>query len=410
MLQLTAVQKILSDLDETQAEREKQYKYFHQHPELSMKEDHTAQTIIDILSKAGIETKRVGKTGVVAEIKNGEGPVVVMRADIDALPIKENSGKDYTSTVSTQDENGKTVGVSHACGHDFHISSLLGALKAFNEHKDAWKGTYIGVFQPGEETAQGAKDLVKNGITSMIAKPDVYLGQHVLGAIPAGTVGIRPGAFLTTAASIRVHIFGKGSHGSMPELSVDPVIVASSIVLKLQTIVSRELAAKDYAIVTVGALNAGSKSNIIPDDAELLINTRTYSEDTQKFVHNAIERIVRGECELARCPKEPEFTYYDRYPLTNNDQNASLRVRKAFDEYFGEDSVDISRASASEDFSIVANAFKTPYAYWGLGGFADMQNAPGNHNPAFAPDLQPTLNRGLEAAVVAACAWLASEK
>lgn len=410
MLQLTAVQKILSDLDETQREREKQYKYFHQHPELSMKEDHTAQTIIDILSKAGIETKRVGKTGVVAEIKNGEGPVVAMRADIDALPIKENSGKDYTSTVSKQDENGKMVGVSHACGHDFHISSLLGALKAFNEHKDAWRGTYIGVFQPGEETAQGAKDLVENGIMSMIAKPDVYLGQHVLGTIPAGTVGIRSGAFLTTAASIRVHIFGKGSHGSMPELSVDPVVVASSIVLKLQTIVSRELAAKDYAIVTVGALNAGSKSNIIPDDAELLINTRTYSEDTQKFVHNAIERIVRGECELARCPKEPEFTYYDRYPLTNNDQNASLRVRKAFDEYFGEDSVDISRASASEDFSIVANAFKTPYAYWGLGGFADMQNAPGNHNPAFAPDLQPTLNRGLEAAVVAACAWLTSEK
>ena len=409
MLQLTAVQKILSDLDETQAEREKQYKYFHQHPELSMKEDHTAQTIIDILSKAGIETKRVGKTGVVAEIKNGEGPVVAMRADIDALPIKENSGKDYNSTVSTQDENGKTVGVSHACGHDFHISSLLGALKAFNKHKDAWRGTYIGVFQPGEETAQGAKSLVENGITRIIPKPDVYLGQHVLGAIPAGTVGIRSGAFLTTAASIRVHIFGKGSHGSMPELSVDPVIVASSIVLKLQTIVSRELAAKDYAIVTVGAINAGSKSNIIPDDAELLINTRTYSEDTQKFVHSAIERIVRGECELARCPKKPEFTYYDRYPLTNNDQNSSLRVRKAFDEYFGEDSVNISRASASEDFSIVANAFNTPYAYWGLGGFEDMKNAPGNHNPAFAPDLQPTLNRGLESAVVAACAWLACD-
>ncbi|EPI59899.1 amidohydrolase [Gardnerella vaginalis JCP8066] len=409
MLQLTAVQKILSDLDETQAERERQYKYFHQHPELSMKENHTAQTIIDILSKAGIETKRVGKTGVVAEIKNGEGPVVAMRADIDALPIKENSGKDYNSTVSTQDENGKTVGVSHACGHDFHISSLLGALKAFNKHKDAWRGTYIGVFQPGEETAQGAKSLVENGITRIIPKPDVYLGQHVLGAIPAGTVGIRSGAFLTTAASIRVHIFGKGSHGSMPELSVDPVIVASSIVLKLQTIVSRELAAKDYAIVTVGAINAGSKSNIIPDDAELLINTRTYSEDTQKFVHSAIERIVRGECELARCPKKPEFTYYDRYPLTNNDQNSSLRVRKAFDEYFGEDSVNISRASASEDFSIVANAFNTPYAYWGLGGFEDMKNAPGNHNPAFAPDLQPTLNRGLESAVVAACAWLACD-
>ena len=409
MLQIKSVKQILSNIKETQADREKQYKYLHQHPELSMQETHTAQAIIDILTKDGIEAKRVGKTGVVAIIKNGEGPIVAMRADIDALPVTENSGKDYASTVTTQDENGKTVGVSHACGHDFHIASLLGSLQAFNNHKEAWHGTYIGVFQPGEETAQGAKSLVENGITRIIPKPDVYLGQHVLGTIPAGTVGIRSGAFLTTAASIRVHIFGKGSHGSMPELSVDPVVVASSIVLKLQTIVSRELAAKDYAIVTVGALNAGSKSNIIPDDAELLINTRTYSEDTQKFVHNAIERIVRGECELARCPKKPEFTYYDRYPLTNNDKNASLRVRKAFDEYFGEDSVNISRASASEDFSIVANAFNTPYAYWGLGGFEDMKNAPGNHNPAFAPDLQPTLNRGLESAVVAACAWLACD-
>lgn len=409
MLQIKSVKQILSNIKETQADREKQYKYLHQHPELSMQETHTAQAIIDILTKDGIEAKRVGKTGVVAIIKNGEGPIVAMRADIDALPVTENSGKDYASTVTTQDENGKTVGVSHACGHDFHISSLLGALKAFNKHKDAWRGTYIGVFQPGEETAQGAKSLVENGITRIIPKPDVYLGQHVLAAIPAGTVGIKSGAFLTTASSIRVHIFGKVSHGSMPELSVDPVVLASSIVLKLQTIVSREVAAKDYTIVTVGAINAGSKSNIIPDNAELLINTRTYSEDTQKFVHSAIERIVRGECNLARCPKEPEFTYYDHYPLTNNDEASVYRVREAFDEYFGENSVQISKQSASEDFSIVANALNTPYAYWGLGGFEDMKNAPGNHNPAFAPDLQPTLNRGLESAVVAACAWLACD-
>lgn len=157
MLQIKSVKQILSNIKETQADREKKYKYLHQHPELSMQETHTAQEIIDILTKDGIETKRVGKTGVVAEIKNGKGPIVAMRADIDALPVTENSGKDYASTVTTQDENGKTVGVSHACGHDFHIASLLGALQAFNNHKEAWHGTYIGVFQPGEETAKAQK-------------------------------------------------------------------------------------------------------------------------------------------------------------------------------------------------------------------------------------------------------------
>lgn len=408
-MSLTAVQQILADMEQTQAEREEEYKYFHQHPELSMQENHTAQTIVNALNKAQIASKRIGQTGVIAIIHNGEGPIVAMRADIDALPVTERSGKSYASTATALDATtGQTVGVSHACGHDVHIASLLGALRAFNKHKDAWHGTYIGVFQPAEEIAAGAQNLVDCGITRTIAKPDVYLGQHVLGAIPAGTVGIRKGAFLTTASSIRVQIYGKGSHGSMPELSVDPVVVASSIVLRLQTIVSRELGANNYAIVTVGAINAGSKSNIIPDEAELLINTRTYDVDTQTFVHQAIERIVRGECELARCPQEPTFTYYDRYPLTNNDEHVAQHVHDAFVQYFGDHCVEIGKQSASEDFSIVADAFGTPYAYWGLGGFADPSKAPGNHNPMFAPDMQPTLNCGLAAAVVAASAWLTS--
>ena len=363
-----AIHTILSDLEETREAREKLYVEFHQNPELSMEEEWTSQRIADVLDESGIEYHRVGKTGIVAIIANGDGPTVAMRGDIDALPVPEQSGKDY----ATEKE-----GVSHACGHDFHIMSVLTALQLFNNHKDQWHGTYIGVFQPGEETAQGAKDMVDNGIADVLPKLDVYLGQHV--------------------------------HGSMPGLGVDPVVLASSIVLRLQTIVSREVAARDMAVVTVGSLQAGQKSNIIPDDATLLINTRAFDHEVEKHVHEAIKRIVKAECEAARSPKEPEIEYYDAYPLTNNAEEPYDKVRAAFDSYFGEDSIDITPQSASEDFSYIPDAVDAPYMYWGLGGFADQENAPGNHNPGFAPDLQPTLDRGAEAAVVAASAWLVSE-
>ena len=395
-----AIHTILSDLEETREAREKLYVEFHQNPELSMEEEWTSQRIADVLDESGIEYHRVGKTGIVAIIANGDGPTVAMRGDIDALPVPEQSGKDY----ATEKE-----GVSHACGHDFHIMSVLTALQLFNNHKDQWHGTYIGVFQPGEETAQGAKDMVDNGIADVLPKLDVYLGQHVLASIPGGTVGSKPGPMFTAASSIRIKVFGKGSHGSMPELGIDPVVLASSIVLRLQTIVSREVAARDMAVVTVGSVQAGQKSNIIPDDATLLINTRAFDREVEKHVHEAIERIVKAECEAARSPKEPEIEYYDVYPPTNNAEEPYAKVRAAFDSYFGEDSIDITPQSASEDFSYIPDAVDAPYMYWGLGGFADQENAPGNHNPGFAPDLQPTLDRGAEAAVVAASAWLVGE-
>ncbi|MFP7666176.1 MAG: amidohydrolase [Corynebacterium pyruviciproducens] len=395
-----AVHTILSDLEETRAEREQLYVEFHQNPELSMEEEWTSKRIADVLEESGIEYHRVGKTGIVAIIANGEGPAVAMRGDIDALPVPEQSGKDYATSKE---------GVSHACGHDFHIMSVLTSLQFFNNHKDQWHGTYVGVFQPGEETAQGAKDMVHSGIADVLPKLDVYLGQHVLASIPGGTVGSKPGPMFTAASSIRIKVFGKGSHGSMPELGVDPVVLASSIVLRLQTIVSREVAARDMAVVTVGSLQAGQKSNIIPDDASLLINTRAFDREVEKHVHEAIERIVKAECEAARSTKEPEIEYYDVYPLTHNAEEPFEKVRAAFDNYFGEDSIDIVPQSASEDFSYIPDAVDTPYMYWGLGGFADQKNAPGNHNPGFAPDLQPTLDRGVEAAVVAASAWLVGE-
>lgn len=199
---------------------------------------------------------------------------------------------------------------------------------------------------------------------------------------------------------------GKGSHGSMPELGVDPVVLASTIVMRLQTIVSREVAAKETAVVTVGAIHAGTKSNIITDSAELLINTRAYNSAVSEHLKEAIERIVRAECVAARSPQEPEFTYYDRYPLTDNDGDTTATVREAFDAYFGDEACDLDAVPASEDFCIIPDALGVPYTYWGLGGFADLSKAVGNHNPAFAPDLQPTLDRGAEAIVVAASAWL----
>ena len=406
-VEIGKVKKILGDLMSTGTEREALYKHFHQHPELSMQEHATAERIVKELESSGIRVTRVGETGVVAVVDNGEAPVVAMRADIDALPVKEASGKDYASTATQVDaKTGVEVPVAHACGHDVHLMSLLTALQAFNEHKDQWSGTFVGVFQPAEETAEGARAMLEAGLEQAMPRPDVYLGQHVLASLPGGHVGTRRGPVLSSAFSVKVTVHGKGSHGSMPELGVDSVVLASTIVMRLQTIVSREVAAKETAVVTVGAIHAGTKSNIITDSAELLINTRAYSSEVSEHLKEAIERIVRAECVAARSPKEPEFTYYDRYPLTDNDGDATDTVREAFDAYFGDESCDLDAVPASEDFSIIPDALGVPYTYWGLGGFADMSNAVGNHNPAFAPDLQPTLDRGTEAVVVAASAWL----
>lgn len=406
-VEIGKVKKILGGLASTRTEREELYKHFHQHPELSMQEHATAERIVKELESSGIRVTRVGETGVVAVVDNGEGPVVAMRADIDALPVKEASGKDYASTATQVDaKTGVEVPVAHACGHDVHLMSLLTALQAFNEHKDQWSGTFVGVFQPAEETAEGARAMLEAGLEQAMPRPDVYLGQHVLASLPGGHVGTRRGPVLSSAFSVKVTVHGKGSHGSMPELGVDPVVLASTIVMRLQTIVSREVAAKETAVVTVGAIHAGTKSNIITDSAELLINTRAYSSEVSEHLKEAIERIVRAECVAARSPKEPEFTYYDRYPLTDNDGDATDTVREAFDAYFGDESCYLDPVPASEDFSIIPDALGVPYTYWGLGGFADMSKAVGNHNPAFAPDLQPTLDRGAEAVVVAASAWL----
>ena len=395
-----AAAAILADLAETAAAREALYKDLHRHPELSMEEHRTSGVIADELARMGVEDIPIGVTGRVGVIRNGDGPVVAMRADFDALPMDEESGVDYASV---------NPGVAHSCGHDVHVTALLGAVEQLNEHRDAWSGTFLAIFQPGEEAGAGARDMVDAGIVDKLPKPDVALAQHVLGTVPGGAVGTRRGPVLTTASSIEITVHGAGTHGSMPNLGVDPIVLGAAIVGRLQTIVSREVAPTDTAVVTVGSFHGGTKSNIIPDSVTMLVNTRAYDTDVAERLHAAIERIVRAECDAARSPKAPEFRYYDQYPLTINDDAVTDRVRAAFDGYFGDDSVDMPAAPASEDFSIIPDAFGTPYCYWGLGGFAAMDSAPGNHSPKFAPDIQPTLDRGAQAIIVAACAWRAAD-
>ncbi|RZA18663.1 MAG: amidohydrolase [Lysobacteraceae bacterium] len=408
-----SIQTILSDLAASRNQREALYRHFHRHPELSLQEYRTAERIEEELRRHGIdEVLRIGKTGLVAILRNGEGPVVAMRGDIDGLPMAERTGLDYAAEGVTQvdETTGRETPVAHTCGHDVHIVSLLGAAETLHAHRDHWSGTFLAVFQPGEENAAGARAMVAAGIVDKVPKPDVYLGQHVLGSLPGGAVGIRSGPLFSAAASIEITLYGKGSHGSMPNLGVDPIVLGAAIVTRLQTIVAREVAPRETAVVTVGSFHAGTKSNIIPDSAVLQLNTRAFDKAVERHLHEAIERIVRAECDAARSPKPPEFRYYDQYPLTANHEAPTARVRAAFDAYFGEDSIDMAPVPASEDFSIIPDAFGCPYTYWGLGGFADWKNAPGNHSPFFAPDIQPTLDRGIEAIVVAASPWLMEGK
>lgn len=388
---------LLHNLDETRADREELYKWFHRNPELSSAEFNTIERIRTELKNMDIDKLiDVTTTGAVAIIENGEGPVVALRGDIDALPVTEQTGLDYASEVH---------GVMHACGHDFHITTLLSAVDTFASNRDKWSGTLVAVFQPAEETASGARAMVEADIASVIPKPDVYLGQHVM-ASQAGVISMPETAVMSTMESIRIRVFGAGTHGSMPHLGVDPIVLAAHIITRLQTVVAREISPFDFGVVTVGAINAGTKANIIPESAEILINTRAMSVEIQEKIRTAIERIVRSECETAGSPKEPTFEYYDRAPLTFNDADARSVVADAFDQAFGEDYQVTPPSTASEDFSVIPDALGVPYVFWFVGGYEDPENAPGNHSPFFAPVIQPTLDRSLEAFITAASAWL----
>jgi amidohydrolase len=412
--------RVLDGQDAIREWQEDVYRAIHQHPELSNQEVHTAAKAADTLLKAGYEVHdKVGTTGVVGILRNGDGPTVLVRADMDALPMKEETGLPYASTDRQPDSPGQDVPVAHSCGHDVHVASLMGAARLLAENRSAWHGTFIPLFQPAEEVGTGAEEMVKGGLARLIPKPDVALAQHVL-AYPAGTVGTHPGPFLSTAASMRITVHGRGSHGSMPQLSIDPVVLASMIVVRLQAIVAREVAPDDFAVVTVGHFEAGTKSNIIPDHAVIELNIRAYSDSMRTQLIEAIKRVVKGECAASGSPKDPEFELYDEYPLTCNNSEVTAKVAAAFKDHFGDQTFTAPRQSASEDFSLIPDALGVPYTYWALGGIDAKKwhpaeaagriasDIPANHSPKFAPVIEPTLQTGTAAIVVAALAWLAS--
>jgi hippurate hydrolase len=385
------------------------YEQFHRHPELGLAEHETSAAAADNLAGWGFDVRHFGGTGVVGVLANGAGPCVLARADMDALPVTEATGASYASAVP---------GVMHACGHDMHVVALLGAAKYLAGNREGWSGTYIALFQPAEETAAGSQAMLDDGLAAGVPRPDVALAQHVM-PTEAGTIGTTPGPILSAGDSIRIAVHGRGAHGSMPHKAVDPVVLAASIVLRLQTVVSRETNPGEFAVLTVGAVNAGATANIIPDRAELLLNLRTYSMATRSQMIAAIERIVRGECAAAGSPQDPEFEYYDQYPLTSNDPEANARVTKAFTRTFGADAVyRTAPQTASEDFSRIPDSFGIPYAYWIVGsvprdtyrravaaGTVDT-DIPANHSPFFLPAVDSTLGMATRAQAAAALAFL----
>lgn len=389
------------------------YKDLHQHPELSGAEEWTAIRI-------GLELRRfpdwevttgIGGHGITAVLRNGKGPTVLFRADFDGLPVAENTGVNYASTHSQLDSTGQRVPTMHACGHDAHTSSAFGALSIIDSTRDKWQGTVVFLFQPAEESSIGAHGMVTDGLRSIIPRPDVCLGQHVVPG-PAGQVLSAPGPVLTSSTTLEITLFGRGAHASMPHRAVDPVVLAASVVMKLQTVVSRELPPGKFAVVTVASVEAGKANNVIPDTARLALSCRFYEEPMRARALDAIKRIVRSEAAAAGCEREPDFKFLGRLDATDNDENVFSLVRPHFDDFFGEDSLDMEPWTASEDFSVIPRAFGAPYLFWTVGitprrqwnraeqaGRLDI-DIPTNHNPGFLPDLS-TLPVTSKAAAVA---------
>jgi amidohydrolase len=385
------------------------YQDLHRHPELSLQEHRTAQKLADRLGPLGFDvTSGVGGTGVVGVLRNGEGPTVMLRADIDALPLEEKTGLPYASV---------TPGVMHACGHDMHATCLVGAATLLSRARETWSGTLLVVFQPAEELAQGARAMVADGLFERFGKPEIVLGQHV-GPLPAGWVGYGSGPLMATSDTVHVTLHGKGGHGSRPETTVDPVLMAAHVVTRLQGIVGREVPASETAVVTVGRLHAGTKDNIIPDTAELGINMRSYSPQIRDLVRAAVERVVRAEAAASGAEREPDFDWEVSAPLLVTDPEATAATVAAFTSHFGAERMfPMPLVTGSEDVGVFGDAAGVPTVFWFWGGLdagtvvsaftnGTMNTLPSNHSPEFAPLVEPTLTTGVEALTVAALTWL----
>ncbi len=395
------------------------YKDLHRHPELSFAETRTSGIVADMLTALGLEVVTgIGRTGVLGVLRNGVGPTVLLRADMDALPVREETGLDYASEDCGVDPDGDEVPVMHACGHDVHVTCLLGAAERLLAERAQWSGTVVFLFQPAEELGAGALAMIADGLYDRVPKPDVVLGQHVAPA-PAGIVGVHAGPAFAATDDLLVTLHGEGGHGSRPEATIDPVVMAAATVMRLQTIVSREVAGGETAVVSVGTIHSGTKANVIPSEATLGINIRTYDTAVRDRVVAAIRRIVAAEATASGATRMPEVEPAGSFPVLHNDATATERTAAAFVAAFGADRViDPGRVTGSEDVGALATAAGAPIVYWLLGGedpsrfVTGLANGttdadiPSNHSPHFAPRIHPTLEVGVEALVVAAREWL----
>ncbi|MGQ2914181.1 amidohydrolase [Microbacterium aurantiacum] len=395
------------------------YTDLHRHPELSFQETRTAGVVTGLLAQLGIEYEEgIGRTGIAAIIRNGDGPVVWLRADMDGLPVEERTGLAYASTARGVDPAGLDVPVMHACGHDMHVASLIGALERLVATKDEWSGTIVAVFQPAEEYGAGSQAMIADGVLDRFPRPDIVLGQHVT-PLPAGTIGVRSGTQMAASDGLTVTLHGRGGHGSRPHATIDPVVMAAATVMRLQTIVSREVDPRDVAVVTVGSIHAGLKNNIIPAEAKLELSLRYPDDEARAKVMQKVERIVRAEAQASGAEQEPVIAVDHSLPPTINDDEATTRLSRAFDTAFGAGTViDPGMFTGSEDVSWFAREAGVPLVFWFWGGVDPAafraataagtieRDIPTNHSPFFAPVLQPTLSRGVENLVVAAREFL----
>ena len=404
------------------------YRDLHAHPELSGQETRTSGVVSRELSRAGYEvTENVGGHGVVALLRNGDGPTVAIRGDMDALPVEEKTGLPYASKETGMDAEAHRVPVMHACGHDVHTACLVGTARLLATHRKHWNGAVMVIAQPAEETGTGAAAMLADGLFVRFPRPNIVLGQHVMPG-RAGSLVHRPGTIYAASHSLRIHIFGVGGHGSQPHLAVDPIVIAAAVVTRLQTIVSRELGPYTPGVVTVGSLHAGSRPNIIPDNAVLELTVRVFDNATAERVLASIDRIVQAECTAGRSPRPPRIEVMGSTCALVNDAAAVDRVQSVHRALFGDHEVLTAPfpLTGSEDFAFFAQPGPDrypepaiPVAFWMIGGtgperwnaaggsyFERLQNLPSNHNPGFYPDPTPTLRRGVEALTSGALAYL----
>jgi amidohydrolase len=381
------------------------YLDIHEHPELSTEETQTAAKMASRLRELGYQvTEHVGGNGLVAVMGNGAGPAIMLRTELDALPVEEKTGLPYASKVHAKDPAGHDVPVMHACGHDLHMAALFGTAAIMAHSKPTWHGTLVLIGQPAEETITGAKAMLADGFLTRFPRPDAGVALHVSNGLPAGEVGVGAGYRAASADSIRVTIYGKGAHGAAPEVSIDPVVIAARTVVALQTIVSREVTPGDAAVVTVGYIQAGTKNNIIPDHAELGLTVRSYNPETRKRVLASISRIVNAEAEAAGVERPPSIDHYESTDALYDDPALAQRLTPVLVATLGKQNVEATEPiMASEDYSYFVEAGIPSFFYW-LGGAEPQKYAqaratgvplPSNHSPLFAPDAEPALRTAI---------------